>query len=135
MALSLLSFCLLVVFTVSTQAFKFGIPARFIPQQISPTATTKSRDTVQLPPVQRNLEPITVDQSRQLIDVSDNSFTQTILNNEGLTVVLFTRYEPIPTLPEPRMIPELVFNSLTILFIFFLQFMVQPMQTNATNTW
>ena len=91
MALSLLSFCLLVVFTVSTQAFKFGIPARFIPQQISPTATTKSRDTVQLPPVQRNLEPITVDQSRQLIDVSDNSFTQTILNNEGLTVVLFTR--------------------------------------------
>ena len=91
MALTLLAFCLLTVFTVSTQAFKFGIPSRFIPQQISQTAPTRGRDTVRAPPVQRNLEPITVDQSRELVDISDQNFYQTVLNNEGLTIVLFTR--------------------------------------------
>ena len=91
MGLSLLAFCLLTVFTVTTQAFKFGFPSRFMPQQISQTTSTKGRDTVKLPPVERKLEDISVDQTRQLVDISDSTFCQTVLNNEGLTIVLFTR--------------------------------------------
>ena len=91
MGLSLLAFCLLTVFTVTSHAFKFGFPSRFMPQQISQTTSTKGRDTVKLPPVERKLEDISVDQTRQLVDISDSTFCETVLNNEGLTIVLFTR--------------------------------------------
>ena len=62
-----------------------------MPQQISQTTSTKGRDTVKLPPVERKLEDISVDQTRQLVDISDSTFCETVLNNEGLTIVLFTR--------------------------------------------
>ena len=77
-------FFLCIVLASAVDALRFGIASRLFPQLTTSKAPTA-------PSVNRNLEIITVDQSRQLIDISDANFKQNVLEQEGLTVVLFTR--------------------------------------------
>lgn len=80
--------CLLAIFMVTSDALRFGMPSRLFSQTVSP-------NVVKSPTPERTLESITVDNSRQLMDISDSNFKQNVLNQEGLTVVLFTRYEKL----------------------------------------
>ena len=79
-----LAILLVIVLSSIVDALKFGIASRLFPQRTISNAPIA-------PTVNRNLGIITVDQSRQLIDVSDADFKKNVLDQEGLTVVLFTR--------------------------------------------
>lgn len=77
--------CLLtILLVIQTAALKFGIPSRLFSQISTPKSVTPTE-------VQRNLEPITVDNSRNLMDITDLNFKENVLDQEGLTIVLFTR--------------------------------------------
>lgn len=80
--------CLLAIFMVTSDALRFGMPSRLFSQTVSP-------NVIKSPTPERTLESITVDNSRQLMDISDSNFKQNVLNQEGLTVVLFTRFEKL----------------------------------------
>ena len=79
-----LAILLVIVLASIVDALKFGIASRLFPQRTIANAPIA-------PTVNRNLGIITVDQSRQLIDVSDADFKKNVLDQQGLTVVLFTR--------------------------------------------
>jgi hypothetical protein len=77
-------------FLSSIESFKFfGMP-RSISNSL-PSSVANQQEIVRTAPTIRDLEPIIVDQSRQLRSISDKDFSENILESEGLSVVLFTR--------------------------------------------
>jgi hypothetical protein len=75
-----------------SEPFKFGFVSRFLPTRsntlLSPTINGLLK---RKPEVPRELESITVDQSRELLQITDGDFTKNVLEKDGLVVVFFTR--------------------------------------------
>lgn len=75
-----------------SEPFKFGFVSRFLPNR-SNTLLSPAKNGLlkRKPEVPRELESITVDQSRELLQITDSDFKQNVLEKDGLVVVFFTR--------------------------------------------
>jgi hypothetical protein len=93
-SIAALHFLVALLFLVSTnEAFKLlGMP-RFLPKSSPPVASSVAgQEVTKTTPFLRDIEPLGVPASRELLSITDKNFNENILESEGLAIVFFTRY-------------------------------------------
>ena len=85
-------FLLVAVLLGTSDSFKLlGLPRFLSNASPSVASSVAGQEITRTTPSVRELEPISVGKLRELLSVTDADFSQNVLQNEGLSIVLFTR--------------------------------------------